>query len=107
MIGPENRGRSRLANSVVGAKGEKIGKVEVTEEAIATISNKLEALKFDTAGERELLEGYLSVIRKFGYNEHRTNAFLVAKDELEQHPQERQAVRELVDLRLIHLIDSN
>ena len=25
----------------------------------------------------------------------------------EQHPQERQAIRELVDLRLIHLIDSN
>lgn len=97
----------RLATSVVGAKGEKIGKVEVTEEAIATISSKLEALKFDSAGEREILEGYLSVIRKFGYNEHRTNAFLVAKDELEQHPQERQAVRELVDLRLIHLIDSN
>ena len=61
----------------------------------------------DSAGEREILESYLSVIRKFAYNEHRTNAFLVAKDELEQHPQERQAIRELVDLRLIHLIDSN
>jgi hypothetical protein len=97
----------RLANSIVGAKAEKIGKVEVNEEAIATISSKLEALKVDSAGEREILESYLSVIRKFAYNENRTNAFLVAKDELEQHPQERQALRELVDLRLIHLIDSN
>ena len=97
----------RLANSIVGSKGEKIGKVEVNEEAIATISSKLEALKIDSAGEREILESYLSVIRKFAYNEHRTNAFLVAKDELEQHPQERQALRELVDLRLVHLIDSN
>jgi hypothetical protein len=96
----------RLANSIV-PKGEKIGKVEVNEEAIATISSKLDSLKVDSAGEREILESYLSVIRKFAYNEHRTNAFLVAKDELEQHPQERQALRELVDLRLIHLIDSN
>jgi hypothetical protein len=45
----------RLANSIVGAKGEKIGKVEVNEEAIATISSKLEALKVDSAGEREIL----------------------------------------------------
>jgi hypothetical protein len=30
----------------------------------------------------------------------------VAKEELEQHPQERQAIRELVDLRLTHLVDS-
>ncbi len=97
----------RLANSVVAGKGDKIGKVEVTEEAIANISSKLESLKVDSAGEREILESYLSVIRKSVYNEHRTNAFLVAKDELEQHPQERQAIRELVDLRLIHLIDSN
>jgi hypothetical protein len=97
----------RLANSVVGSKGQKIGKVEVNEEAIATIANKLEALKLDSAGEREILEGYLGVIRRLVYNEYRTNAFLVAKDELEQHPQERQAIRELVDLRLIHLIDSN
>lgn len=97
----------RLANSVVAGRGNKIGKVEVTEEAIANVSSKLESLKIDSAGEREVLEGYLSIIRKSIYNEHRTNAFLVAKDELEQYPQERQAIRELVDLRLIHLIDSN
>ncbi|MBZ5601473.1 MAG: hypothetical protein LAO79_04125 [Acidobacteriia bacterium] len=97
----------RLANSIVSAKGDKIGKVEVNEEAIAIISSKLDALKVDSAGEREILESYLSALRRFAYNDHRTNAFLVAKDELEQHPQERQAIRELVDLRLIHLIDSN
>ena len=97
----------RLANSAVAGKGDKIGKVEVNEEAIANISSKLESLKVDSAGEREILETYLSVIRKSVYNEHRTNAFLVAKEELELHPQERQAIRELVDLRLTHLIDSN
>jgi hypothetical protein len=31
----------------------------------------------------------------------------VAKPELEEYPSERQAIRELVDLRLIHLVDSN
>jgi hypothetical protein len=97
----------RLANSVVAGRENKIGKVEVNEESIANISSKLESLKVDSAGEREILESYLSVIRKSVYNEHRTNAFLVAKEELEQHPQERQAIRELVDLRLTHLIDSN
>lgn len=97
----------RLANSVIAGKGDKIGKVEVTEEAIANISSKLDSLKIDSAGEREILESYLSVIRRAVYNEHRTNAFLVAKDELEQRPLERQAIRELVDLRLTHLIDSN
>jgi hypothetical protein len=96
----------RLANAIA-SKGDKIGKVEVSEAAIANVSSKLESLKIDSAGEREVLEGYLGVIRKTVYNEHRTNAFLVAKDELEQFPQERQAIRELVDLRLIHLIDAN
>jgi hypothetical protein len=96
----------RLANAVV-AKGRKIGKVEVNEEAIATVASKMDAFKVDSAGEREILEHHLNVIRRTIYNEHRTNAFLVAKDELEQHPQARQAIRELVDLRLIHLIDSN
>ena len=97
----------RLANSVIAGRGAKIGKVEVTEEAINNIQSKLEALKIDSAGELQILESYLGVIRRAIYNDRRTNAFLVAKDELEQHPQERQAIRELVDLRLIHLIDSN
>jgi len=32
---------------------------------------------------------------------------LVAKDELDRDPQFRQAIRELVDLRLVHLVDHN
>jgi hypothetical protein len=79
----------------------------VNEAAIANIASKLDSLKVDSAGERETLESYLGVIRRSVYNEHRTNAFLVAKEELEQYPQVRQAIRELVDLRLIHLIDAN
>src|SRR5262249_35840184 len=68
----------RLANANA-SKGDKIGKVEVNESAIANVGSKLESLKIDSAGEREVLEGYLSVIRRTVYNEHRTNAFLVAK----------------------------
>ena len=41
------------------------------------------------------------------YHEKRTNAFLVAKPELDADPEGRQAVRELVDLRLIHQVESN
>jgi energy-coupling factor transporter ATP-binding protein EcfA2 len=97
----------RLANSVVASRGEKIGKVDVNEEAIANINSKLEALNTDSAGEQQVLEKYLSAVRLFVYSKKRTNAFLVAKLELDQHPQERQAIKELVDLRLIHLVDSN
>ena len=54
-----------------------------------------------------LLEEYLNKIKKYVYNEKRTNAFLISKDDLKTNAQLRQAIRELVDLRMLHLVDEN
>jgi hypothetical protein len=97
----------RLANRIDLSEGRTIGKIQVTEEAIANIANKLDSLKLDTADEGNILDCYLNFIKAEVYQEKRTNTFLIAKHELELHPQARQAVRELVDLRLIHQIDKS
>ncbi|RKY72689.1 MAG: hypothetical protein DRP97_00300, partial [Candidatus Latescibacterota bacterium] len=41
------------------------------------------------------------------YDEKRTNAFLIPRDDLDGDAFGRQAIRELVDLRLIYLVDHN
>ena len=97
----------RLANRIDFSRGRTIGKVQVTEEAIANFVNKLDSLKVDSADEERVLELYLNSIKAEVYQKKRTNTFLVAKDELELHPQARQAVRALVDLRLIHQIEKS
>ncbi|WP_442505888.1 hypothetical protein SH528x_004702 [Novipirellula sp. SH528] len=90
-----------------GASGQGIGKVQVTEAAINTIRSKKESMKQDSGDDDAVLDEYLSRIKRYVYDDKRTNAFLVAKDDLENDPQVRQAIRELVDLRLIHLVDQN
>jgi len=97
----------KLATKILTNEINTIGKIDVNEVAIANINNKFQSLKTDSASERETLESYLNEIKSFVYLKKRTNAFLVAKPELETHPIERQALRELVDLRLLHIIDSN
>lgn len=97
----------RLANQVVVGDAESIGKVLVNEAAIANIGNKYESMRADSAKERDALERCLDFIKNFVYDEKRTNAFLVSKPDLAEYPYERQAIKELVDLRLIHLIDEN
>jgi hypothetical protein len=92
-------------NAATNSQG--IGKVQVTEAAIANIGSKLESMHKDSGDEDVVLDGYLSKIKEFVYNEKRTNVFLVAKDELDRDPQFKQAIRELVDLRLVHLVDHN
>ncbi len=94
-----------LAKNTANLQG--IGKVQVTDAAIANIGSKLESMHKDSGTEDVILEGYLSRIKEYVYDEKRTNVFLVAKDELDRDPQVRQAIRELVDLRLVHLVDNN
>lgn len=96
-----------LANKIITKEIQGIGKVDVNEAAILNKQSKYDSLKTDSAEERELLEEYLRLIHEIVYSKARTNTFLVAKNELEEYSQERQAIRELMDLRLIHLIDNN
>lgn len=97
----------KLASQYTSEEIERIGKIEVNEAAIANINNKFKSLITDSEEEREILEEYLSAIKDYVYSEERTNTFLVAKPELDDYPQERQAIKELVDLRLLHLIENN
>jgi len=95
-----------LANKAAST-GEPIGKVQVTEAAISNIGSKLDSMKKDSGTELAVLEDCLQRIKQYIYYEKRTNAFLISKEALELDGFGRQAIRELVDLRLIHLVDNN
>jgi hypothetical protein len=68
----------------------------------------MELMRNDSGDEDTVLEDCLRRTTKhFVYAEKRTNACLNDSDDLEADDRARQAVRELVDLRLIYLIDHN
>jgi hypothetical protein len=96
-----------LFAAIASRQADPIGVVEVREAAIANRSDKIEAMKTDAGSERAVLEDYLSRVRQLVYGVKRTNVFLIAKLEMEADDQLRQAIRELVDLRLLHLVDQN
>jgi hypothetical protein len=95
-----------LGNNIL-MNDHKISKTDVTDAAIRNANTKRELMKRDSDDEAQILEFYLSRIKKFILTIKRTNCFLIAKDELEANSQLKQAIRELVDLRLLHLIDDN
>ncbi|MCC3862047.1 hypothetical protein [Pseudemcibacter aquimaris] len=88
-------------------EGEKINKIQVTDEAISSIRKKMEGIGKDSEEDANLLEKYLQEIKTFVYHDNRTNVFLVSKEDLENIREFRQALKELVDLRLIHIIHIN
>lgn len=95
-----------LANRA-SVPGQAIGKVQVTDAALSTTSSKLESMKKDSGDEDSVLQDCLSRIKRYVYDEKRTNAFLIPRDDLDADALGRQVIRELVDLRLIHLVDHN
>ncbi len=84
-----------------------ISKPNVIDCSIENLPNKLEAFKTDTADEKEILEHYLQYIRDEIITNKKYNSFLVSNSEVLKHPQINQAIKELVDLRLIHIVNSN
>ncbi len=97
----------KTATKSLISDGIQIGKIQVTEEAIANLSNKMEAIRRDSGGEDQLLEIFIFQLRDFVFTQKRSNCFLIQKEQLEIDPQIKQAVRELFDLRLIHILDKN
>ena len=88
--------------------GEKsISKPNVIEKAIENIANKMEAFKKDSGDEEVLLEHYLKYIRTSIIDKKKWNAFLVSNTEVQNHPQINQAIKELVDMRFLHLVNPN
>lgn len=88
--------------------GEKnISKPNVIDCSIENLPNKMEAFNTDSAEEKTILEHYLQYIRNEIINEKKWNAFLVSNIDVDAYPKIKQAIKELVDLRLIHLVNPN
>ncbi|HRK98297.1 MAG TPA: hypothetical protein PLE43_07455 [Alphaproteobacteria bacterium] len=87
--------------------GRSISKPNVIEKAIENVKNKMDTLKKDASEEDVLLEHYLHIIRTEIIDNRRWNAFLLSNSEVQKYPQINQAIKELVDLRFIHLVNSN
>lgn len=92
---------------VASLKHGSIGKVEVTNAAIASFPNKYESFKSDSAEERVVLESCLNHLKQFVIEDNRTNIVLVPNEETEEHSRVRKIIKELVDLRMLHLVDAN
>jgi hypothetical protein len=88
-------------------KGVAISKPDVNEIAIENYPNKFESFRRDSAEEKDILEYYLQYLKDFMLITRKTNMFLVSNNDLANYVQIKQAIRELVDLRLIHVVDAN
>lgn len=95
-----------LGNKVQNGSGT-ISKPMVIETAIENLPNKLEAFKTDSFEEKEILEHYLQYIRSEIVETKKWNSFLLSNSEVLKYPQINQAIKELVDLRLLHIANSN
>ncbi|KQT36583.1 hypothetical protein [Methylophilus sp. Leaf414] len=84
-----------------------VSKPNVIEKAIENIKNKMEALRKDASDEEHQLEQYLAIIRSEIIDGKRWNAFLLSNVDIQKYPQINQAIKELVDLRFIHLVNPN
>ena len=84
-----------------------ISKPNVIEKAIENVKNKMESLKKDAFDEEFLLGHYLQIIRAEIIDGKRWNAFLLSNTDVQKYPQINQAIRELVDMRFIHLVSPN
>lgn len=84
-----------------------ITKPNVIEKAIENVKNKMDSLQKDAADEEFLLEHYLQIIRVEIIDKKRWNAFLLSNTDVQNYPQINQAIKELVDLRFIHLVNPN
>src|SRR5690606_10215591 len=88
--------------------GEKnVSKPNVIECSIENLPNKMEAFKTDTADEKSILEHYLKYIKDEIIEKKRINSFLISNNDIANYQDINQAIKELVDLRLFHLVSPN
>jgi len=95
-----------LGNKMINDQ-KTISKPNVIDCSIENLPNKFEAFKTDSAEEKGVLEHYLQFIRQEIVDGRRFNSFLVSNSEVLKFPYINQAIKELVDLRLLHLVNSN
>lgn len=82
-----------------------VGKVEVTSVAIEHFPNKASFFQSDSAEEFEQLKSCLEAVRQYVVDDKRTNIFLVSNEETNKNPSIMQIIRELIDLRMLHLVE--
>lgn len=98
---------SSLLNKLLINEIETIGKVEVTDAAINKFDSKVDAIKTDVHNDNmQEVEYVFEYIRNFCVNDHRCNTFLISKDEANKMQQEHSLIRELMDLRIIHIVNT-
>lgn len=85
----------------------KITVPDVREIAIQNFVNKKNSLVKDSADDSNILELYINYLRDFVFKQKRTNVFLIENDSLNKNEKINQMIRELVDLRFLHIIESN
>jgi len=98
---------SKCINEMIVDPDTKIGKEIVNAQAASYMVHKLHSLSEDVKRDSERLEVYLNFIKEEVLTRKRTNCFLISKDDLEKYPNEKAAIRDLFDMRFIHLIDKN
>lgn len=80
---------------------------DVREVAIQNYVNKKKALEKDSLNESNILESYINFFRDAVFLKKRTNVFLIENDSLNKTDHVSQVIKELVDLRFLHVIENN
>ncbi|MGB3466057.1 MAG: hypothetical protein WBA74_12340, partial [Cyclobacteriaceae bacterium] len=80
---------------------------DVREVAIQNYVNKKKALEKDSLNESNILESYINYFRDSVFLKKRTNVFLIENDSLNKTDHVSQVIKELVDLRFLHVIENN
>lgn len=93
--------------STLNESSNKINVPTVREVAIQNYVNKKVALEKDSLVNEAILERVINYLRDKVFSEKRTNVFLIDNETLERDEEIKNLIRELIDLRFLHIIDSN
>lgn len=87
----------------------KLEKQRVIGEAARQYSNEVKRQNFseDSMGDSVPLEQLSERIRKFAVEDKRKTVILVDQEEISRHPEQYDRLKQLMDLRFVHLVDSN
>ena len=86
---------------------KKITVPDVRETAIQNYVNKKSALEKDSLDDSNILEACINYLRDTVFSLKRTNVFLIENESLNREDEVKQILRELIDLRFLHVIDNN
>lgn len=93
--------------STINENTTKINVPTVREVAIQNYTNKKVALEKDSLMNENILERVINYLRDKVFVEKRTNVFLIDNELLERDEEVKNLIRELIDLRFLHIIDNN